>query len=76
MHLVGMNVGGAAATIAMVFAGLAGSGMFDFIAGDELRSNPSIMDQFIVPIAASAGLLSVGVLAGGLAYISTYMKKN
>lgn len=78
VHLVGMNAGGAAATIAMIFAGLAGSGVLDaIIAGShELRPNPAIMDQFIAPIAAAAGLLSTGVLAGGLAYVSTYLKKN
>ncbi|MER3407914.1 MAG: hypothetical protein C4292_03890 [Nitrososphaera sp.] len=77
VHLVGMNIGGAAATIAMVFAGLAGSGMLGvIIAGGELQPNPAIMDQFIVPIAAAAGLLNIGVLAGGLAYVSTYLKKD
>lgn len=77
VHLIGMNAGGAAATIGMIFAGLAGSGMLDVVAGgEELRPNPAIMDQFIVPIATSTGLLSIGVLAGGLAYISTYLKKS
>jgi hypothetical protein len=34
------------------------------------------MEQFINPIAACAGLLSIGVLAGGIAYITTYLQKR
>jgi hypothetical protein len=29
-------------------------------------------EQFIVPIAAFAGLLIAGVLSGGLVYVTTY----
>ena len=78
VHIVGMNVGGAATTIAMIFAGLAGSGILGVILGgsDSLQPNVAIMEQFINPIAAFAGLLSVGVLAGGVAYITTYLQKS
>lgn len=77
VHLVGMNVGGAAATIAMIFAGLAGSGILGVVVGgvDAPQPDMAIMEQFIAPIAAFAGLLSIGVLAGGLAYITTYLQK-
>jgi hypothetical protein len=78
IHFAGMNVGGAATTIAMIFAGLAGSGVIGVFLGgsDSLQPNVAIMDQFIPVIAAFTGLLSIGVLAGGLAYITTYLQKN
>lgn len=78
VHLVGMNVGGAATTIAMIFAGLAGSGVLGVILGESesLQPNPAIMDQFVPVIVGFTGLLSIGVIAGGLAYITTYLRKN
>jgi hypothetical protein len=76
VHVVGMNVGGAAATITIIFAGLAGSGILSLILGGtgSLQPNAAIMDQFIPLIAAFTGLLSIGLLAGGLAYITTYLQ--
>ena len=83
IHLIGMNVGGTAITISMIFAGLIGSGIFGVITSGggasavaKLTSNPAVMVQFIPPIAAFAGLLSVGVIAGGVTYIATYLQKN
>jgi hypothetical protein len=78
MHFAGMNVGGAATTIAMIFAGLAGSGILSVILGksDSVQPNVAILDQLIPVIAAFTALLSIGVIAGGLAYIGTYLQKN
>jgi hypothetical protein len=78
MHLAGMNVGGAATTIAMIFAGLAGSGALGAILGGSgsLQPDAAIMDQFVPLIAGFTGLLSIGVIAGGLAYIMTYLRKS
>jgi hypothetical protein len=77
VHLVGVNVGGAAATITMIFAGLVGSGVLGLILGgsDSLQPNTPIMDQFIAPIATFMGVLSIGIISGGLAYVMTYLKK-
>src|ERR687895_921485 len=77
VHLVGMNVGGAATTITMIFAGLAGSGVLGLILGgsDSLQPNTAIMDQFIAPIATFTGMLSIGMISGGLAYVMTYLRK-
>jgi hypothetical protein len=76
-HLVGMNVGGAATTITMIFAGLAGSGVLGVIlsGSESLQPNTAIMDQFVTPIAVFTGVLSVGVISGGLAYVMTYLRK-
>jgi hypothetical protein len=81
IHLIGMNVGGAATTLTMIFAGLIGSGILSVITGgtsssvSQLQPNVEIMVQFIPPISAFAGLLSLGVISGGIAYITTYLQK-
>ena len=83
IHLVGMNVGGAATTLTMIFAGLIGSGILSVITGgastssvSQLQPNVGVMVQFIPPISAFAGLLSIGVLSGGITYIITYLQKS
>ncbi|HSF28285.1 MAG TPA: hypothetical protein VLA53_04610 [Nitrosopumilaceae archaeon] len=80
IHLIGMNIGGAATTISMILAGLMGSGALDLILSGgsttELQQNPAIMDQFIPPIATFAGVLSIGVIVGGISYITTYLQKS
>ena len=77
VHLAGMNVGGAATTITMIFAGLAGSGVLGLILGgsDWLQPNTAIMDQFIAPIATFTRVMSIGMISGRLAYIMTYLSK-
>jgi hypothetical protein len=82
IHLVGMNVGGAATTLTMIFAGLIGSGILSVITNgpgasfSQLQPNVGVMVQFIPPISAFAGLLSIGVLSGGVTYITTYLQKS
>jgi hypothetical protein len=86
IHLIGMNIGGTALTMTMIFAGLIGSGILGVITGgggsnassavSQLRPNVAIMVQFITPIAAFVGILSIGVISGGITYILTYLQKN
>jgi hypothetical protein len=64
-----------------VYAGLIGSGIFRLIANGgsssavvRLTSNPSVMVQFIPHIVAFAGLRRLGVIAGSISYISTYLQ--
>ena len=84
IHLIGMNIGGTALTMTMIFAGLIGSGILGLITsgGDsasavsQLRPNVAIMVQFITPIAAFAGILSIGVISGGITYILTYLQRK
>lgn len=73
IHLLGMNIGGPLATILMIFAGLAGSGILSVFSGGAVGTeNINIMTAFITPIALSIGILSIGVICGGIAYIKTY----
>jgi hypothetical protein len=76
VQLAGMNVGRAATTITMIFAGLAGSGVLGLIlcGSDSLLPNTAIMDQFIAPTATYSGVLSIGMISGGLAYVMTYLR--
>jgi hypothetical protein len=62
----------------MIFAGLAGSGALGAILGGSgsLQPDAAIMDQFVPLIAGFTWLLSIGVIAGGLAYITTYLRKS
>jgi hypothetical protein len=78
IHIAGMNLGGSATTITMIFAGLAGSGVLGLILGvtGSLQPNTAIMDHYIPVITAFTGLLGIGVVAGGLAFITAYLQRN
>jgi hypothetical protein len=76
-HLLCMNVGGIGTTLSMIFAGLAGSGALSMITEGKLGpQNLAVMDSFIPPIATFIGVLAIGVLCGGLAYTTIYVKKS
>ena len=67
----------------MILAGLAGTGIIDIILGggniqsmQNLQPNLTIMEQFVTPIAALEGLLSIGVLAGGLTFVTSYWRRG
>jgi hypothetical protein len=71
-----MNIGGAGTTILMIFAGLAGSGVLSlFIEGELGNEDVAILTSFIPPIAFFIVILSVGVICGGIAYLTTYRSK-
>ena len=75
VHLVGMNIGGPLATILMIFAGLSGSGIISiFTEGKVGSQNVEVLNTLVAPIAFSIGILSIGVICGGLAYTLTYSK--
>jgi hypothetical protein len=42
----------------------------------KLTPNNAIMVQFIPPIASFAAILSIGIIAGGITYIATYLAKK
>ena len=77
IHLLGMNIGGPSATILMIFAGLAGSGvLLLFIDGKLGQENIGIMTSFISPIAFFIVILSIGVICGGISYVIVYRSKT
>src|SRR5215211_8063298 len=72
IHLLGMNIGGPGATIFMIFAGLAGSGVLSlFIEGKLGQEDIGIMTSFIPPIAFFIVILCIGVICGGISYVMT-----
>ena len=78
-----MNIGGAGTTIVMIYAGLAGSGILDIVfngttsgISSTINSNVDIMVQLLSPISGFAGLLRIGVISGGLTYITTFFQKS
>jgi hypothetical protein len=72
-----MNIGGPGATILMILAGLAGSGVLSLFIGGKLgQEDIGIMTSFIPPIAFFIVILSIGVISGGIAYVMTYRSKT
>jgi hypothetical protein len=70
-QLVGMNVGGSAATILLIATGFIGAGFVDTMSG-EATVHETIMEIVRLPITASAILFAIGMICGGVAYIGTY----
>jgi hypothetical protein len=79
INLVGINVGGAAVAITIIYAGLVGSGILDMMirggtTTDNLVQNTAIMAEFVLPIAAFSALLITGAIVGTLVYFATYFQ--
>jgi hypothetical protein len=78
VHLIGMNVGGASITVTMIVAGLIGSGVYEVVVSgsvtNQLKPNTEVMAQFILPISVFAAVLVVGVIAGGIVFITNYFR--
>lgn len=78
-NLIGVNLGGAAVAITLIYAGLLGSGILDIItdvnaATTKLMENSIIMNDFVIPIATFAGILIIGSVAGIITYFTTYFQ--
>ena len=68
------EVGGASITLSMVYAGLAGGVIGIILSGgniSELKPNTQIMEEFIIPISAFAAISVIGLIAGGLTFLSS-----
>ncbi len=81
INLIGINVGGAAAALTIIYAGLVGSGILDLIMAGaanvpNLKQNVAIMEEFVLPITVSAGLLIMGAVVGTIAYFATYFQNQ
>jgi hypothetical protein len=78
VHLIGMNVGGASVTVTMIVAGLIGSGVYEMVVSgsvtNQLKPNTEVMAQFILPISVFVAVLVVGVIAGGIVFITNYFR--
>jgi hypothetical protein len=73
-----MNVGGATVTLTMIYAGLVGSGIMEIIMSGgnnvvELKPNTEVLEQFIVPISIFAAILVIGLVAGGLIFLLSFL---
>ncbi len=78
VHLIGMNVGGATVTLTMIYAGLVGSGIIGIIMSGgnnavELKPNTQVLEQFIIPISIFAAILVIGLIAGGLTFLLSFL---
>jgi hypothetical protein len=78
VHLIGMNIGGATVTLTMIYAGLVGSGIMEIIMSGgnnavELKPNTQVLEQFIIPISIFAAILVIGLIAGGLTFILSFL---
>ena len=78
VHLIGMNVGGATVTLTMIYAGLVGSGIIGIIMSGgnnavELKPNTQVLEQFIIPISIFAMILVIGLIAGGLTFLLSFL---
>jgi hypothetical protein len=79
-NLIGINVGGAAVALTIIYAGFVGSGILDLmISGSataaNLKQNTAIMNEFVLPISAFAGILIIGAVVGTIAYFATYFSR-
>lgn len=72
IQLIGMNIGGAATTILLIVAGFIGTGFISFANGAQNES-AYLMEIVKLPVAAFALVFAVGMIAGGIAYVSTYL---
>lgn len=68
----GMNVGGAITTILLIAAGFIGTGFVGFVSG-EPYAYESIVESVKIPITVSALIFAVGMVCGGVAYITAYL---
>jgi hypothetical protein len=60
------------------YAGLVGSGIIGIIMSGgnnavELKPNTQVLEQFIIPISIFAVILVIGLIAGGLIFLLSFL---
>ncbi|MDE1850852.1 MAG: hypothetical protein KGH54_03610 [Candidatus Micrarchaeota archaeon] len=81
VHLVLMNLGILGASLLLIYAGYVGGvGLMPASVGggglSQLQVHEQILGQFPVPIIAFVAATIIGVLAGGLAYIRSLLRRR
>ncbi len=71
-QLIGMNVGGAITTTLLIVAGFVGTGFVSFAGGTQNQTS-YLIDMVKIPVAVSTLVFAVGMISGGIAYITTYL---
>jgi hypothetical protein len=71
-QLIGMNVGGAGATILLIVTGFVGTGFISYVSGQESLM-PNLIGFVKIPVSGFTLLFAAGIIAGGIAYISTFL---
>ncbi len=78
IHLFGMNVGGTVSTMFLIWFGVEGAGLPNLLSGNAVNigSQSNFMEYFSEIILIFAGIFVVGILAGGIAFLTTYFQKT
>ncbi|MBD0361006.1 MAG: hypothetical protein ICV56_09895 [Nitrososphaeraceae archaeon] len=79
INLIGVNAGGAAVAMTLIYAGLVSSGILDVIisgsaATTNLRENTAVMSEFVFPIVVFADILITGAVVDSIMYFATYFQ--
>jgi hypothetical protein len=72
IQLIGMNVGGAATTILLIVAGFIGTGFVSFAEGEQPQTQ-YIMELVKIPVAVFGLVFAIGMICGGIAYVTAYL---
>ena len=78
IHLFGMNVGGTLSTMFLIWYGIEGAGVTNLISNNAiiLGTENNFMGDFSELILIFAGIFAVGIMSGGIAFLTTYFQKN
>ena len=78
IHLFGMNIGGTVSTMFLIWFGVEGAGFPNPLSSNavSIGSQINVLEHFSEIILIFAGIFAVGILAGGIAFLTTYFQKT